>query len=104
MDPSSAQYQQKYGNSGDMSDLTSLIQKAAMQQQIFANVEITHSPQYNEDKIHTAALLAEAKANDDKNFYRYMCEETFQREVNKVLRDTCGCDFDGDEGTMIVHL
>ena len=33
-----------------------------------------------------------------------MCEETFQREVNKVLRDTCGCDFDGDEGTMIVHL
>ena len=103
MDPSSAQYQQKYGNSGDMSDLTSLIQKAAMQQQIFENVEITHSPQYNEDKIHTAALLAEAKAIGDPDYIKYLQACNLNEEVHKALEDIGGEDYDGD-GTMFVQI
>ena len=87
MDPSSAQYQQKYGKSGDISDLTSLIQKAAMQQNIYQEV-----------------TLAEARSNNDPDYWKYNSMHRLQSELNEAFHDMGGEDFDGDDGTMIVHI
>ena len=92
---------------GDEQSLTELIQKAAKQQKEFQDAHIKakaiHDDAYYKEKLHTSALLAEAKLEEDPDYYAYISNARLQQELNKAFHDAGGDDYDGD-GTMIVSM
>lgn len=64
--------------------LTELIQKAANQQKVYQN-----------------AVIAEAKAHKDPDYYKYISMHKLTSELNEAFHEAGGTDYDGDDIKII---